>query len=68
MKMTNRSGSNTDPCGMPDVTSFHSELFPFIITFYFRGSNTDPCGMPDVTSFYSELFPFIITFYFLSAR
>jgi hypothetical protein len=29
------SGSNTDPCGMPDVTSFHSELFPFIITFYF---------------------------------
>jgi hypothetical protein len=35
MKMTNRSGSNTDPCGMPDVTSFHSELFTFIITFYF---------------------------------
>ena len=30
MKMTNRSGRNTDHCGMPDITSFHSELFPFI--------------------------------------
>ena len=36
MYMTNSRGPNTDPWGIPDVTSFYSELLPFITTFCVR--------------------------------
>ena len=36
MYMTNSRGASTDPWGIPDVTGFHSELLPFIITFCVR--------------------------------
>ena len=39
MKIRNKTGPKTDPCGTPLVTSLHPELWPFIHTFCFLPFN-----------------------------
>ena len=36
MSIKNRSGPNTDPCGTPETTSFHSEVWQFKTTLSMR--------------------------------
>ena len=57
MYKTNNIGSSTDPCGIPLVTSLHSDFSPFTTTLCFLPSKNDlihPLNCP-VTWYFSNL-------------